>query len=500
MLKSVEKRTHLPECLACQIDALNIELKIISDILLQLDPVLRDNVSNETLFSFKSWIGQFRQLCKIGEIDNLLHSSVTCFLKSDAEVRSSDAKEKFKGSSTQRTLNHRCSPFANWISKNFDIPVTTNIEPEISANPINTKDEVIKPSVPKTLGEMIKRKNEIDAISNDVSSALNSSKRFSSGANKNSKHNCEIITIDRDDETCQEQNRKITVRYNDLNDTEEIMLVEEVCSKKNLNTQSKQRTNQRRVVIEECQDDELEEIYARVPCLAARAPRKEEHFISTDERENQDNIDARWSELKKLRSDSELHTYARAAFGNREVSDPNRCLSYQGFKRKEFYKRKHVKMKTNRYHFEDVKIEKGWIKSLDYWDNLVDNKNKKRKAVEDAYGAPQPKRQRLITFDLYEKSMRKELFKRQINTDTKYIKYIVRHFKKSIEETKSFLRMYSNQHENSGERVYMTEDELNCNCCIEMIFRQSVQYYGDNPLQKCSDCSEMDKENISHPY
>jgi len=267
-----------------------------------------------------------------------------------------------------------------------------------------------------------------------------------------------------------------------------------------LNTQSKQRTNQRRVVIEECQDDELEEIYARVPCLAARAPRKEEHFISTDDRENQDNIDARWSELKKLRSDSELHTYARAAFGNREVSDPNRCLSYQGFKRKELYKRKHVKMRTNRYHFEDVKIEKGWIKSLDYWDNLVDNKNKKRKAVEDVYGAPQPKRQRLITFDVYEKSMRKELFKRQINTETKYIKYIVRHFKKSIEETKSFLRMYSNQHENSGERVYMTEDELNCNCCIEMIFRQSVQYYGDNPLQKCSDCSEMDKENISHPY
>jgi len=231
MLTSVEERTHLPECLACQIDVLNIELKIISDILLQLDPVLRHNVSNETLFSFKSWIGQFRQLRKIGEIDNLMHSSVTCFLKSDAEVRSSDAKEKFKGSSIQRSLNHRCSPFANWISQNFDIPVATNIEPEISAYPVNTKDEVIKPSVPKTLGEMIKRKNEIDAISNDMSSALNSCKRFSSRANKNSKHNCEMITVERD-ETCQEQNRKIAVRYNDLNDTEEIMLVEEVCSKK----------------------------------------------------------------------------------------------------------------------------------------------------------------------------------------------------------------------------------------------------------------------------
>jgi len=290
------------------------------------------------------------------------------------------------------------------------------------------------------------------------------------------------------------------VQY-EQDDVEEVILVKELPKiKSQLNTDKKEKESQRRIIFEESQDDELEEIYARVPSLKPRAPRREEHFISTDEKENQDNIDARWSELKALSSDSELHTYARAAFGNKEFSDPNRCLSFQGFKRYELYKGKRVKMRINRYHYEDVKIERGSIKSTNYWDNVVDNTNKKRKAVNEAFGAPKAKRQKVITFDVYEKSMRKELFKRQINTESKYVKYLVRHFKKSMDETKSFLKMYSNQHDDSDEKVLMTEEELNANRCIELIFRQSVQYYGDNPLQKCSDCSEMDKETISHPY
>lgn len=401
------------------------------------------------------------------------------------------------------TNHHQCSRFASWISVNFGIPLSTTKEaniivPEISNT--ETEKNINTLPFPKTIGEMIQRKNGMRSI--PQSSPVDTKQGPSNGKHsETSKNISEEIIIDSDPITKNEvqKYRRMTVQYNEADDTEDIMVIEEICKKKPLNGDTSSSVNRNRIVLEKATSDtELEELYAQIPILKPRPPRKEVKFISNDEKENLDNMDERWSELKKLRSDSELHTYARAAFGNKECSDPNRCLSFQGFRRRENFKRNQFRPINYEFNHQDIKIDYGKIIKLNWWDNVSDGLHKKRKAFDEPEGMPLAKRQRLITFDIYEKEMRRALSKGHL--DPKYWKYSIRHFKKGIEETKSFLRMYSNQREIDGEKVYMTEEELRSNCCIELIFRQSVQYYGDNPLRKCLDCSDMDKENISHPY
>lgn len=151
---------------------------------------------------------------------------------------------------------------------------------------------------------------------------------------------------------------------------------------------------------------------------------------------------------------------------------------------------------------QEIKIENGRIVNYNRIDYESTTSDGKRKAMNYPEEMPAAKRQKLITFDIYEKEMRYEIQKSftQRIVDNKYWKYKVRHFKKSIEETKSFLRMYSNQTEKMDNKVYMSEKELIANCNIELIFRQFFQYYGANEIRNCPDCSNMDKEDILHPY
>lgn len=152
---------------------------------------------------------------------------------------------------------------------------------------------------------------------------------------------------------------------------------------------------------------------------------------------------------------------------------------------------------------KDIKIDKGKIMKCNWCNSSSDGGDRKRKATSDPEEMPSAKRQKLITFDKYEKEMRRELMKHNlINPEEKgrnNWKYSIRHFKKSMQETISFLKMYSNQQEDD-EKVYMTEEELKTNCCVELMFRQFVQYYGANAIRKCNDCSEMDNEEVRHRY
>merc|ERR1719242_307615 len=369
----------------------------------------------------------------------------------------------------------------------------------MSHSATKTLDSINSSPAPITIGQMIMKKNGIQLGIQSCNAAYND------GDTKGSigRYNSEIEIIDsdcvviNDKETCNEINKG----HNEKANTEDVTVIN-ACSTKTGDDSMLERNERKSVSRDVPHDDELQELYAHIPSLQPRPARREIEFVSLDAKENEDNIDVRWDELKKLKTDSELQMYSRAAFGNREISDPNRCLSFQGFKRKEESRGAGLKRKFNPTNHPEIKIENGRIVNynrIDYESTTSDGKRKAMNCPEEMRPA---KRQKLITFDIYEKGMRYEIQKSftQRIVDNKYWKYKVRHFKKSIEETKSFLKMYSNQSEKMDNKLYMSEKELITNCNIELIFRQFYQYYGANEIRNCPDCSNMDKEDILHPY
>lgn len=465
MTSECEKIGFASGCSPCQITLLGKQIDGINYMLSNLNPYLHETLKKDRIFSLISDLKLEMKLqcenikykefvkhstkCKSKDIQNTVHKTED----SKRFRKLSMVKGETKGHSTSM-INHQCSELAKWIVDcaiystvyRFDLPGgSTNVLANITT--------------------------------------------------ETSSQGTESLT--KQEESC--KGGEINI---EKNESDEIKIVGEIYNKASTDENATKIRN--RTVLEKVPDvDELEELYARIPSLKSRPPREEVEFISLDEKENQDNTDTRWSELKKLGTDNELHTFARAAFGNKEFSNPNRCLSFQGFKRKEEYKRNQVTLPRYRVH-QDIKIDKGRIIKCNWWQSTSDDQDRKRKATADPEEMPPAKRQKLITFDQYEKAMRRELMEQmKINSKEKRMKYwlySVRHFKKSMQETKSFLKMYSNQREKDDEKVYMTEEELKANCCVELIFSQFVQYYGPNPVRKCNDCSDMDNEAVHHPY
>ena len=195
-------------------------------------------------------------------------------------------------------------------------------------------------------------------------------------------------------------------------------------------------------------------------------------------------------------------------FGNREPADPDRCLNFHGFRRRQNAIQKGFQAhqasvstrQTNRIRIRDGKIE-----------FLDQNRNKieigKRKA-EDYDGHPSAKRPKSMSFSDYEDQMIQILtkYKRQVFDDydgvvrygnsrsaDKEWKYFMSHFKASIDEAKNFAEYYQ-----GTSNLEISQKVLDRCESTEFLFNRFATFYEPNKRVHCKECSEMENRKVNH--
>jgi len=145
-----------------------------------------------------------------------------------------------------------------------------------------------------------------------------------------------------------------------------------------------------------------------------------------------------------------------------------------------------------------IKIKNGKIQTLKV--SSFTSQGNKRKTL-DYDCLPRPKRAKLVHFDQYEDAMCKVLATYRMTDKADDYIYILRHFKISMIETKAFLKYYLIHQANKGDMLMLPIDFFEATVCMEMIFRQSIKFYGPNEISRCKDCEFMDKSStkIMHP-
>lgn len=263
--------------------------------------------------------------------------------------------------------------------------------------------------------------------------------------------------------------------------------------------------------------------YSKVEALKKRAT-SNKAFVSTDAQENADITSEEWNQLKSLKSDTERMSHAMKKFGNKKPGEPNRNMSIHGYRRLVLAKKNEEcqklreENKANLISFEIrrkniFQLKMGKIETI-FTDQLEqDPLSKKRKAGEHE-DMPDAKKPKLVKFKYYEEKMIEALVKYkkskmvksedQWNTAliNKYWRYYLRHFKNSMEETKTFYDYYA-EYKDSDNNTVMTYDDLKKDRCAEMMFSQFAVNYGLNPVTRCKDCEETDKtmgREVMHPY
>jgi len=263
--------------------------------------------------------------------------------------------------------------------------------------------------------------------------------------------------------------------------------------------------------------------YSNVEALKKRATTNKA-FVSTDAEENADITDEAWNQLKSLKSDTDRMSHAMRKFGNKIAGEPNRNMTIHGYRRcnlgkkDEAWKKARDESKANPMFYEYrnrniYQLKEGKIETVFTNQEDPDIGSKKRKAGEHEE-TPSAKRPKLVKFEDYEKKMIEALVTykkpklgdvKDRNNDTlrnRYWRYYLRHFKNSIEETKTFFQYYG-KYKDQENKLLMTHSELKADQCAEMIFSQFAVEYGHNPVVRCKDCEEVDKtmgKEVMHPY
>lgn len=232
-------------------------------------------------------------------------------------------------------------------------------------------------------------------------------------------------------------------------------------------------------------------------------------FISKNEAENRDILSEEWNILKALTSDQERINHAQKRFGNREPGNPCLCMSFHGYRRSRLAsgRKDLIKLRahnsSNEYtmlkHIKNiVKIKNGKIEVVE--NQPFQNQSRKRKNFD--YGdLPNPKRAKLLPFDHYEDAMCKVLATYKMTNPPSDWIYILRHFKISMIETRTFLKFYLRKQTDEHGRLMMPLKYFEANVCMEMIFHQFIMYYGPNEIVRCKDCEFIDESSVTimHP-
>ena len=205
-----------------------------------------------------------------------------------------------------------------------------------------------------------------------------------------------------------------------------------------------------------------------------------------DQSEEDDIQDHRWKPLKETRTDRERVLLAKKMFSNAVESDPNRNLSFHGFRsRQGLSKRTHIKTRLKESSFE---INSGNIEPLPGFKKLKKN-NDEPKFMTDAES--NFKREKIKVQDIPE--VMKDVFLKQLqdrygakytDEDYKELKRFVQHYVKGFKETSDFFSFYNlgdTEKQVSRERLEEMVD-------MEKLLGKFSKYYGDIEKILCKEC------------
>eukprot|EP00092_Neocalanus_flemingeri_P097077 GFUD01123663.1.p1 GENE.GFUD01123663.1~~GFUD01123663.1.p1 ORF type:complete len:388 (-),score=89.30 GFUD01123663.1:31-1194(-) len=203
-----------------------------------------------------------------------------------------------------------------------------------------------------------------------------------------------------------------------------------------------------------------------------------------DDEEEEDIQDHRWKRLKETRTDRERVLLAKKMFNNAVESDPNRNLSFHGFRSRLGQNKRTYRSKLQESSFE---ISSGQLDPLPGF-----KKVKRDDHLRSVSMAEMNYREEKIKIEDIPEVM-KEVFLKQLqdrfgakytNEEFKELKRFVQHYVKGFKETADFFSFY-----NLGEtEKQVSRERLEEMVDVEKLLGKFTRHYGDIEKTFCKEC------------
>jgi len=213
----------------------------------------------------------------------------------------------------------------------------------------------------------------------------------------------------------------------------------------------------------------------------------EEDRINVEQMEMEDIHDDRWNIMKETRTDKARVLLAKKMFGNAVETDPNKNLSFHGFRRAKGYnKRKHLQPSSFR-------IQSGSLLPLHGFRKI---RKQDRACGEAGPGSGEEEIKRFsdekikitdipdVMKDIFLEQLQKRYTRRYNENDSMELKRFVKHYVTGFKETSDFFSFYNqgtNEKQISRERLEEMVD-------VEKIVGSFTQHYGPTEKTFCKDC------------
>jgi len=213
----------------------------------------------------------------------------------------------------------------------------------------------------------------------------------------------------------------------------------------------------------------------------------EEDRINAEQMEMDDIHDDRWNIMKETRTDKARVLLAKKMFGNAVETDPNKNLSFHGFRRAKGYnKRKHLQPSSFR-------IQSGSLLPLHGFRKI---RKQDRAFGEAGPGSGEEEIERFsdekikitdipdVMKDIFLEQLQKRYTRRYNKNDSMELKRFVKHYVTGFKETSDFFSFYNqgtNEKQISRERLEEMVD-------VEKIVGSFTQHYGPTEKTFCKDC------------
>jgi len=205
-----------------------------------------------------------------------------------------------------------------------------------------------------------------------------------------------------------------------------------------------------------------------------------------DQAEMDDIQDKRWKPLRETRTDKERVLLAKKMFGNAVNSDPNRNLSFHGFRSRLALKRG----KPYRNHLQPSSFEilQGNLNPLPGFRRVkrnVDGRSVKSNSdlglrEEDVQIRDIPD----VMKEVYLKQLQERYSKSYTKEDFKELKRFVGHYVSGFKETSDFFSFY-----NLGEtEKKVSRERLEEMVDVEKLVGEFSKHYGENEKTFCKEC------------
>jgi len=207
----------------------------------------------------------------------------------------------------------------------------------------------------------------------------------------------------------------------------------------------------------------------------------EDKKFNVEKAEMEDIHDERWKVLKETRTDKERVQLAKKMFGNAVETDPNRNLSFHGY-RARGYKRKHLQPCS--FH-----IQSGRLRPLEGYKKIYKYEDSKLHAHHDGESLSNEEKIKIkdipdVMKDVFLEQLQERYGKRYNNQDYNELTRFVKHYVNGFKETSDFFSFYNlgmSEKQISKERLEEMVD-------IERLVGTFCHYYGPTEKTFCREC------------